>query len=213
VLVDVRENRGGAFDPALIGIFTAQPFRIMMKSFYYGARIKADPEVMTRDKRLELWTESEARILRQYLAANPSADWSRPIPFFCRTDACEESEAIFRFDGSPGYEAVVLAGPSTFSSGDMFVSLMKNNGIARLAGMPSGAGDAPYRWSLDYPLADGTMVTLRLTTAVSYHPGTDNVTIEGNPPPLDLPLYPTAANAEALLDSALTAAGWEQARR
>jgi len=209
VLVDVRENRGGAFEPALIGIFTASPFRIMMKSFFYGARIKADPDVMARDERLELWTESEARILRQCLAANPSAIWSKPIPFFCQTEACDESEAVFRFDGSPGYETVVLAGPSTFSSGDMFVTLMKDNGLARLAGMPSGAGDAPYRWSLDYPLADGTKVTLRLTTAVSYHPGSDGVTIEGNPSPLDHPLYPTRANSAAFLDSVLTAVGWD----
>lgn len=208
VLVDVRENRGGAFEPALIGVFTARPFRIMMKSFYYGARIKADPEALSRDKRLELWTDDEAKILQQDLAANPAATWSKRIPFFCRTADCTEEEADFQFDGSPGYETVVLAGPSTFSSGDMFVSIMKDNGIARLAGMPSGAGDSPYRWFLDYPLADGTKVTLRLTTAVSYRPNSDGVTIEGNPAPLDHPLYPTRANSGALLDSVLTAVGW-----
>ena len=90
----------------------------------------------------------------------------------------------------------------------MFVTLMKDNGLAKLAGMPSGAGDAPYRWTLDYPLADGTKVTLRLATAVSYRPRTAGVPIEGNPPPLDYPVYPTRANAAAFLDSVLAAAGW-----
>jgi hypothetical protein len=209
VLVDVRENGGGAFDPALIGVFTARPFRIMMKSFHYGSRIKAHPEAMRLDKKLELWTDDESRILQEDLAAHPSATWSRPIPFFCRTSACAEDEATLQFEGSPGYETIVLCGPQTFSSGDMFVTIMKDNGLALLAGMPSGAGDAPYRWTLDYPLADGTKVTLRLTTAVSYRPNSDGIIIEGNPPTVDYPLFPTRANAGALLDSVLAAAGWE----
>lgn len=210
VLVDVRENAGGAFMPELVGVFTAQPFRIMLKSFFYGSRIKAHPEAMALDEGLELWTADETRILQQDLASNPAASWSRPIPFFCRSAQCLESEAEVRFDGSPGYETVVLAGPSTFSSGDMFVTIMKDNGIARLAGMPSGAGDAPYRWRLDYPLADGTRVSLRLTTAVSFRPHTDGLTVEGNPPPLDHPLYPTAARQDRYLDAVLDAVGWVQ---
>jgi hypothetical protein len=209
VLVDIRENGGGAFEPALVGVFTTQPFRIMMKSFYYGARIKAHPEAMKLDKKLDLWTDDEARLLQEDLAAHPSATWSRPIPFFCRTAACADDEAAFQFDGSPGYETVVLCGPATFSSGDMLVTIMKDNGIAKLAGMPSGAGDAPYRWRLDYPLADGTKVSLRLTTAVSYRPNSNGVIIEGNPPIVDFPVYPTRANAGAFLDSVLAAVGWE----
>jgi hypothetical protein len=209
VLVDVRENAGGAFEPELIGVFTARPFRIMMKSFFYGSRIKAHPEAMVLDKGLELWTADETRILQQDLAANPTATWSKPIPFFCSTAECNEEEAVFQFDGSPEYETVVIAGPSTFSSGDMFVTIMKDNGIVKLAGMPSGAGDAPYRWTLDYPLADGTKVGLRLTTAVSYRPNSDGVIIEGNPPTLDYPVYPTRSNSETQLDSVLTAAGWQ----
>ena len=209
VLVDVRENGGGAFDPALVGVFTAAPFRIMLKSFHFGSRIKAHPEAMRFDAGLELWTDDESRILQEDLAAHPAATWSQPIPFFCRTGDCSEDEATWRFDGSPGYETVVLCGPQTFSSGDMFVTIMKDNGIAKLAGMPSGAGDAPYRWTLDYPLADGTKVTLRLTTAVSYRPHSGGIIIEGNPPAIDYPLYPTRANADSLLDSVLVAVGWD----
>lgn len=208
VLVDVRENAGGAFDPALIGVFTTKPFRIMMKSFYYGSRIRAHPEALRLDDGLDLWTDDESRILQEDLSAHPSATWSRAIPFFCRTSDCNDDEAILRFDGSPGYETIVLCGPQTFSSGDMFVTIMKDNGIAKLAGMPSGAGDAPYRWTLDYPLADGTKVTLRLTTAVSYRPNSDGITIEGNPPTVDYPVFPTRANTDALLDSVLVSAGW-----
>ncbi len=208
VLVDVRENGGGAFDPALVGVFTTQPFRIMMKSFYYGSRIKAHPEAMKLDKRLELWSDDEARLLQEDLAAHPAASWSTPVPFFCRTTACGVDEAVYRFDGSPGYETIVLCGPATFSSGDMFVTIMKDNGIAKLAGMPSGAGDAPYRWKLDYPLADGTKVSLRLTTAVSYRPNSDHVIIEGNPPAVDFPVYPTRENAGAFLEAVLAAVGW-----
>jgi len=209
VLVDVRENGGGAFDPSLIGVFTEEPFRIMMKSLHYGARIKAHPEVLALDDNLELWTDDERRLLQEDLAAHPEATWSREIPFFCRTAACGADEAVLQFDGSPGFETVVLCGPATFSSGDMFVTLMKDNGIAKLAGMPSGAGDAPYRWRLDYPLADGTKVTLRLTTAVSYRPNSGGIIIEGNPPTVDYPVYPTRTNAEALLDSVLATVGWE----
>lgn len=209
VLIDVRENAGGAFDPALIGVFTPRPFLIMNKSLYFGARLKAHPEAIGLDPRLELWTEEETRLLREDLAARPWADWSREIPFFCLTAACAPEEAVRQYDGSPGYETVVLCGPATFSSGDMLVTLMKDNGIARLAGMPPGAGDAPYRWTLDYPLADGTKVTLRLTNAVSYRPHTGGLTVEGNPPALDVPVYPTRANAAAYLDSVLAAVGWD----
>ncbi|MBK8167770.1 MAG: hypothetical protein IPK64_17625 [bacterium] len=209
VLVDVRENAGGAFDPALVGLFTPQPFRIMTKSLYYGERLRTHPEAIGLDPGLELWTEEEARLLRDDLAARPAATWSREIPFFCRTAACAEAETVLRYDGSPGFETVVLCGPATFSSGDMFVTLMKDNGVAKLAGMPSGAGDAPYRWTLDYPLADGTRVTLRLTNAVSYRPYTGGLTVEGNPPALDFPVFPTRANAAAYLDSVLAAVGWE----
>jgi hypothetical protein len=209
VLIDVRENAGGAFDPALIGVFTDQPFLIMNKSLYYGARLKVHPEAIGLDPRLELWTEEETRLLREDLAARPWASWSREIPFFCLTAACAPEEAVRRYDGSPGYETVVLCGPATFSSGDMLVTLMKDNGLARLAGMPPGAGDAPYRWTLDYPLADGTKVTLRLTNAVSYRPHTGGLTVEGNPPALDVPVYPTRANAAAYLDSVLAGVGWQ----
>ena len=209
VLVDVRENGGGAFDPALVGIFTDRPFQLMLKSLRFGPRLTAHPEALQGDQGLELWTGDEARILREDLAAHPEAPWSRPLPFFCRTADCGVAEADLRIAGSPGYETVVLCGPATFSSGDMFVVLMKDNSLAKLAGMPSGAGDAPYRWTLDYPLADGTKVTLRLTTAVSYRPNTGGVTIEGNPPAVDYPVYPTRANAAAYLDSVLVAAGWE----
>lgn len=209
VLVDVRENAGGAFDPALIGVFTDRSFLIMNKSLYYGARLKAHPEAMGLDQRLELWTEAETRLLREDLAARPWASWSREIPFFCLTAACAPDEAVRQYDGSPGYETVVLCGPATFSSGDMLVTLLKDNGIAKLAGMPPGAGDAPYRWTLDYQLADGTRVTLRLTNAVSYRPHTGGLTVEGNPPTLDVPVYPTCANAAAYLDSVLAAVGWD----
>lgn len=206
VLVDVRENGGGAFDPALVGVFTSRPFNIMFKSFHFGSRLKAHPEAIGGDPGLELWTGDEARILREALAANPAATWAPPIPFFCLTADCSPAEATRQYDGSPGYDTVVLCGPGTFSSGDMFVTIMKDNGIARLAGMPSGAGDAPYRWALDYPLADGTRVRLRLTTAVSYRPNSAGIIIEGNPPPLDIPLYPTRGNAGAIVEAALEAA-------
>lgn len=208
VLVDVRENGGGAFDPALVGVFTAAPFRIMMKSFHFGSRIKAHPEALALDGNLDLWTAEETRILQEDLAAHPEAAWSREIPFFCKTPNCGREEAVWQFDGSPGYETVVLCGPATFSSGDMFVTIMKDNGLAKLAGMPSGAGDAPYRWKLDYPLADGTKVTLRLTAAVSYRPNSGGIICEGNPPAVDYPMYPTGANADTQLDSVLAAVGW-----
>lgn len=75
--------------------------------------------------------------------------------------------------------------------------------------MRSRADDAPCRWTLDYPLTDGTKVTLQPTAAASYCPHSGDVIIEGKPPTIDCPLYPTRANADSLLDSVPVAVGWE----
>jgi hypothetical protein len=52
-------------------------------------------------------------------------------------------------------------------------------------------------------------VTLQPTAAASYCPHSGDVIIEGKPPTIDCPMYPTRANADSLLDSVPVAVGWE----
>ncbi|MBK7771637.1 MAG: hypothetical protein IPI48_14265 [bacterium] len=76
--------------------------------------------------------------------------------------------------------------------------------------MPSGASDAPPSLdALDYPLADGTKVTLRLTTAVSYRPHSGRCHHRRQSAAISYPLPATRANADSLLDSVLVAVGWD----
>ncbi|MBI2896134.1 MAG: hypothetical protein HYY06_21430 [Deltaproteobacteria bacterium] len=215
LLFDVRENGGGDFDPELAGHFTRAAYRIPTKAFYYAPAFVADPALI-RQADIYLATvdgdpisDPAGRII-DWLADHPDATYSRPFAFFCRTDDCSAEEATYEpSDRAAPFETVVLTGPGCLSSCDDFVSIMRDNGIARTAGSPSGAADSPFRYESVLPLEDGTELRIVQTVGVSFRPGLDDVTLEAHPPPVDFPVPPTAENRGRMLDAVLAAVSWD----
>ena len=212
VLVDVRENAGGGFDPLLPAGFTDVPYAVPAKSVYFAPAFRADPELL---RAADVWlmtaegdlvSDPAERVIDDLLA-HPDARFSQRYPFFCQTDACTLDEGVVTPAAGAPLSAVVLTGPGCLSSCDLFVSTMSANGIARVAGEPSGAGDSPFRATLTRALADGTPVHHMLTVGASFHPGSDTP-LEGNPVTVDVPVRRTLANRGRYLDAVLTAVGW-----
>jgi len=212
VLFDVRENQGGDFDPVFFGAFTEGSYAQPLKSFVFGAYFREAPErIAAANVYVALLSgepiEGAASRIEQYLRDTPGAERSEPWPFYCRSRACDSSEATLRSESSVVFRAAVLTGPRCFSACDDFVAIFRDNGIAQTIGQPTGAGDAPYSFDTTLALADGSEAALRLTVGVSFHPGTETP-LEGYPATVDVPLAPAAENRGGLVRAALSLAPW-----
>lgn len=213
VLIDVRENSGGSFDPELPAVFAVAPYSLPAKAFHFAPAFVDDPELI---READLWigtadgqpaSDAAGRIIDD-LAANPGAEFSREFPFYCRSDACLVDEGTYApVEAGLALSAVVLTGPRCFSSCDDFVSVMSANGIALLAGQPSGAGDSPFRFGVEVPSDGTTVVRHVVTVGISRHPGED-LPLEANPRPIDVPVVPSRANRGRYLDAVLQAVRW-----
>jgi hypothetical protein len=85
--------------------------------------------------------------------------------------------------------------------------MMKDSGLAKLAGMPSAGADSPVRLPLDLPLKNGKdKVAFVLTVGVNHR--SNGKILEGTPPAPDYPVYPSAATRGKYLEAVLAAAGW-----
>lgn len=103
-------------------------------------------------------------------------------------------------------EVVVLTGPDCVSACDDFTAVMKDSGVARIAGMPPAAGDSPVRVRVPLELADGTSFGVVLTVAVNRRP--NGAVLEGAPDMPSVPVFPSAANRGRYLDTVLGAVGF-----
>jgi hypothetical protein len=101
---------------------------------------------------------------------------------------------------------VLLAGPGCVSSCDNFVSLIRDNGLGKLAGLPPRGGDSPVRLPLARTLQNSQPFSFVLTVAVNYRPG--GLVLEGNPPSPDFPVAPSASNRGKYLEAVLSAVAW-----
>ncbi len=212
VLFDVRENRGGDFDPVFFGAFTAGPYVQPEKSFVFGSYFQRSPERI-RDANVYVALlsgdpvdDGVARI-EQFLRAHPGSERSPPVPFYCQTPACSDDEATLSSQSNIVFRAAVLTGPHCFSACDDFVALFRDNDVAPTLGLPTGAGDAPYSFDTKLALADGSTAALHLTVGVSFHPGTSS-TLEAHPTTVDVPLPPDASNRGGVVAAALARVPW-----
>jgi hypothetical protein len=196
LLVDVRENGGGNFDPSWIAVFATSTFQQPRMQVYYGAGLRDQPDLLDVAE-----AGYQAVLAKEYLVSHPTADKSPVYPFICRTRACNESEVSVPPATTPlGVTLVLLTGPGCISACDTLASTMQDNGLATVAGLPSEAADSPVRVPLDVVLEDGrTVVTFVLTVAVSYH--ADGTTIQGHPPAPTCVVRPDAANRGRYLDA------------
>ena len=210
VLFDVRENTGGDFDPGFFGAFTSGSYAQPLKRFVYKPWFRADP---SRIRQANVFVglldgspvKSGAAAIEDFLRKNPSSEASPPIPSYCQTQACAQAEARLESQSNVVFGAALLVGPKCFSACDDFVSIFRDNGLARTIGQPSGAGDSPYSY-VELLLAGARVARAHLTVGVSFHPGTSDVPLEGHPAVIDVPLPPTAENRGRYVAEALARA-------
>jgi hypothetical protein len=205
LLVDVRENGGGDFDPTLIAPFAPAAAVGLATQILFGPALHASPKLLYQASA----PGPQPALAEAYLVANPAATASPLYAFICQTAECALSERNVA-PGTPPTTAFVgpttlLTGPDCASSCDDFVAVLHDNKLARSVGMPTHGADSPVRVPLALKLADGTSVTLQLTIGVNQRPG--GQIVEGDPTPVDVPLYTTASNATGYLDAVLSTVG------
>jgi hypothetical protein len=148
-------------------------------------------------------------IVRDEMLANPSAEFSREFPFFCRTATCAIDEAKYQPQAAaPTVPVAVLTGPFCMSSCDDFVSILRDNGMVKVAGMASAGADSPFRFPIALEFANGTGVDLEVTVGISHRPDAAGTILEANPPPVDVAVRPTAENRGGYLKAVVAALGW-----
>lgn len=204
VLLDLRQNGGGDFDPSWTASFAKAPFAQPSMQVYYSAGLKSDPSYLDRAE-----AGPQAALAKSWLKAHPNDDKSPLYPFICQTSTCAASEVTVAPSAAPiAVESTLLAGPGCVSACDDFVVILRDNALAKLAGRSSEGGDSPVRVPVSMLLADEeTEVVLVLTVAVSYRPA--GPILQGNPPAPDVPVFPSASNRGAYLESVLQALGWK----
>jgi hypothetical protein len=200
LLIDVRENRGGHFDPSWAAGLATRTFRQPGMRVLFGPGLREDPSLLDRAE-----AGPQARLAQGYLLDHPEAAQSPLYPFICRSAACSESELDIAPSADPwGVRAVLLTGPGCVSACDTWASLLADNGLATVAGLPSEGADSPVRIPVELPLSDGaSVVTMVLTVGVSYRG--DGATVQGHPPVPSCPVAPSAAHRGGYLNAVLEA--------
>ena len=200
VLIDVRENGGGNFDPAWAGFLASDVFHQPAMQVLFGRGLRDEPALLERAE-----AGPQAAMARAYLRDHPEAERSPLYPFICRSQACGEADLDVPAAAQPwGVDAVLLTGPDCASACDTYAVTLQDNGLARVAGLPSEGADSPVRVPVDLVLADGqSVVTLVVTVGVSYR--ADGTPVQGHPPTPSCVVPPTAANRGGYLEAVLEA--------
>ncbi|HLM01793.1 MAG TPA: S41 family peptidase [Pyrinomonadaceae bacterium] len=114
LIIDVRSNRGGnsALGDALIDMFNSKPYR------HYSSIWKRSNQYVEEMKRRKI------SLPDSYLALRPGETLSGKSPVI------KPGDNPLRFQG----QVYVLSAKETFSSGQMFLAVVKDNGLAKIIG-------------------------------------------------------------------------------
>lgn len=114
LIIDVRSNSGGnsALGDALIDMFNSKPYR------HYSMKWKRSDQYITEMKRKNI------QIPDNYLALRPGEILAR------ESQVIKPGDNSLRFQG----EVYVLGAKETFSSGQMFLAVVKDNKLAKIIG-------------------------------------------------------------------------------
>ncbi len=149
----------------------------------------------------------DAAELQTFLREQPEAKVSPRFPFFCRTEQCGLDEVLYEpREDALDLELAVLADHGCISSCDQFVSILKDNDLARVVGRPSSGGHSPFRIKESFELPGGPSVSMVLTVGVGYR--ANGEPLEGNPASVDHWLAPDSGEPETLYQRALDALDW-----
>jgi hypothetical protein len=203
VLFDVRENGGGHTDPTFFGNFASTSYTYFADRLYAAPALVRDPGLVAK---VIFMDPGVASMIEDEVAKAIPGTFTPEFPGQCRTPGCPRTDLVYPPLPSP-LRAVVLTGPECVSACDQFVAMMKDNGLAKLAGLPPAAADSTRRYWVSMPLADGEAFDLVVTVAVSDHPGTQTP-LEAHPPELDFPVMSTSANRGSYLTAVMAAITW-----
>jgi hypothetical protein len=205
LLIDVRENGGGNFDPSFLTPFASGGFQQQTIEVEYLPGLQAMPELLD-----EAEAGPQASLAKGYLLAHPGAERSPRYPFICESAACGLDGVDVPLPANAqrfGGQVAILGGPGCVSSCDNFVSMMRDSGFATLVGQPTRGASSPVRVPVSFLMKDGaTRFNLVLTVAENLR--TNGELLDGAPPPPDVPLYPSAATRGRIFDAVLAKLGW-----
>jgi hypothetical protein len=195
VYLDMRENDGGNLPFILPAAFADKPFHSTTVKLWLGPGLRKSPELVTG--------MAQYKVFKRDLMAKPAQEYSSEAAFFCKTDDCKRDEAIL----PPTKELskislVVISGPACRSACDDYLGILRLNGIAKTAGMPSSGATSPLRTTSVFHFADGTPFSMSLSTGLNLLPNGES--LEGNPPPIDSLVLPTEKNRGHYLEAVMS---------
>lgn len=177
VLIDVRENFGGNVYSSFIGLFAKKPFLLLKRQLIFSDYL-AHHSAFTK----EAMSLGDKEMLPLILEAQKKNEKIFPVfPFFCRSKECSVEEALYQPTPyiSSEFKTAVLVGPKCVSACDQFVAIMKDNGIAKIIGLPTNGGHSPFRAFLPIQLVNGAILKLKITVGEGIRPNGEP--LEGNP--------------------------------
>jgi len=200
LLIDVRENTGGALPDDLLGFIARKPFLMDTRSFVYTPRMRRNRK--TFDQATEHFGPVKD-FLAEDMASNKEAEESFRYQYsYACQHKCTRAD-MMNSEKRPDmkikkFDTAVLSGPLCVSSCDQFLSIFKYNGMGRVLGLPSRGGTMPSGMDEEFVLKNGDRFSIRLPTGIGYRP--DGEALEGNPAMPDVFLYPRENYLRTMLE-------------
>jgi hypothetical protein len=187
LLMDLRGNGGGNVILELEMLLAAKPFLGPMREFAYTPLVRSDPDFQ---QGMLFFTDTFMRqIILNDLARKTDASRSQRFPWNCQSKSCNLSEANLEPNRSvKKFNLAIVTGTGCASACDNFASVMLDNGLARVVGLPSNAGATPYNATKEFILKNGVKFTLRISAGYAIRPNGES--LDGNPAAVEYYLFP-----------------------
>jgi len=187
LVMDVRDNTGGNINTNLIALFARERFRILTRELVFVPVVKRDRAFF--EESLTLADNYMRKLISDYAAREKDAARSPRFPFFCKTANCSTEEATYEPNlNVRKFNFAILSGPKCMSSCDQFVSIVKDNNIGQVVGLPSRGAHSPMRAKKESGLKNGDKFSMIFTTGIGYR--ANGEPLEGNSAKVDYYLFP-----------------------
>jgi len=187
LLMDLRGNGGGNIILELETLLAAKPFLGPMREFAYTPLVRSDPDF--QQGMLHFTDTLMRQIILNDLARKTDAPRSQRFPWNCRSKSCNLSEASLEPNRSvKKFNLAIVTGTGCASACDNFTSVMLDNGLAKVVGLPSNGGATPYNATKEFALKNGVKFTLRISAGFAIRPNGES--LDGNPAVVEYYLFP-----------------------
>jgi hypothetical protein len=177
LLVDVR--LGSAYHPAsrrFLELLADRPFKTTTNAMVFTPLMRRDTDFF--EAAMHMTPLRRRELLRKELASG--AAQSSLFTFYCTSPDCLPSEGDCR-PSRPGrhLRLFVLSSPRCGSACDQFVSIVADNGLGTVVGLPSMGASSPFRGDRWFKLANGERFAVTLNAGLTYR--ANGEVLEGNP--------------------------------